>query len=213
MYHWHCGDSLFRKYKKKSLVLSGTEMEHKWFRIASSETISIYFQKGQTTEVNTFPNPHHNSTNISVKNGENQGHKINRIKQGNLEIFTVKGIAITAEYLPSVMNTEVDRVLTQEKDFSKWNFNNKIFQKIYKIIETPNVDLIASRLTNQIPVYIAWKPDPFSSQGTDSMQQLWSQKFFYAFLPFYFITRVLHKVMFDQTENMVLLTPTWHIQA
>lgn len=111
------------------------------------------------------------------------------------------------------MNTEVDRVLTQEKDFSKWNFNNKIFQKICKIIGTPKVDLIASRLTNQIPVYIAWKPDPFSSQGTDSIQQLWSQKFLYGFLPFYFITRVLHKVMFDQTENVVLLTPTWHIQA
>lgn len=89
MYHWQCGDSLFRKYKKKNLVLSGTEMAHKWFRIASSETIPIYFQKGQSTEVNTFPNPHHNSTNISVKNGENQGHKINWIKQGNLEIFTV----------------------------------------------------------------------------------------------------------------------------
>lgn len=40
-----------------------------------------------------------------------------------------------------------------------------------------------------------------------------AQKFLYGFLPFYFITRVLHKVMFDQTKNVVLLTPTWHIQA
>ena len=129
-----------------------------------------------------------------------------------MEYLLYKRIIITAAYLKSVMNTEVDGASRQEKDSSKWKMNLQIFQCLCKILGTLEVDLFASRLSNQIIIYTAWRPDPLS-QGTDAMQQQWCQKFMYAFSPFFLITRVLHKVMFDQTENMILITPIWHTQA
>ena len=46
--------------------------------------------------------------------GGGQKHQIDRIEQGNLGILALKGIAIIAEYLPSMMNTEADRASTLE---------------------------------------------------------------------------------------------------
>ena len=53
---------------------------------------------------------------------------------------------------------------------------------------------------------------PFS-KGTDAMQQQWSLKFMYTFPPFSLIARLFYKVIFDQTKNMILITPMWHTQA
>ena len=44
------------------------------------------------------------------------------------------------------------------------------------------MDLLASRLSAQLPRHIAWKPDPFS-QETDAMQQIWSNQYLCAFTP------------------------------
>ena len=44
------------------------------------------------------------------------------------------------------------------------------------------MDLFASRLSAQLPRYIAWKLDP-CSQETDAMQQIWSNQYLYAFTP------------------------------
>ena len=38
----------------------------------------------------------------------------------------------------------------------------------------PMIDLFASRLSNQIAKYFAWKPDPHSL-ATDAMKQEWNQ--------------------------------------
>ena len=83
--------SLFRRDSRRNMVLPGTEMAHKHFRIASSETNPIEFHKGQSSEVNTFPNRQHSSTRRSIKNGRrDQEQKNNRIKQGNMGMLTLK---------------------------------------------------------------------------------------------------------------------------
>ena len=56
----------------------------------------------------------------------------------------------------------------------------------------PEIGLFASRLSHQLPVYIAWKADPHHL-GTDAMQQIWSHQLLYAFPPFALIPRVLRK--------------------
>ena len=87
-------------------------MAHKCFR---SETSPIDIHRRQSSEVNTFPNRKHKNTKISIENeGGGQKHQIDRIEQGNLGILALKGIAIIAEYLPSMMNTEADRASTLE---------------------------------------------------------------------------------------------------
>ena len=72
-------------------------------------------------------------------------------------------------------------------------------------------DLLASRLSHQLPQYFAWKPDPFS-QETDALQQIWGSQFLYAFPPFCLILQVLKKVSYHQAEKLLLVTPTWQSQ-
>ena len=98
------------------------------------------------------------------------------------------------------MNKVTNRALRQEKDSPEWKLNSQIFQNIYRIPGTPEVYLVTSHFTNQIPICIAWRSDPFS-HGTDVMPQQWFQKILYAFLQICLITPVLHKVMFDQTSK------------
>ena len=81
------------------------------------------------------------------------------------------GITITAEYLPSSMNVEADWQSRNAKDNSELKILIQVFQRICQIKGKPEMDLFASRLSAQVPQYLAWKPDPYS-QGTDAMQQI-----------------------------------------
>ena len=73
-----------------------------------------------------------------------------------------------------VMNTMVGLKSRQGKDPSEWKLNLQIFQTTCQVSEKLEIDLLASRLSRQLSQYIAWRPDSFS-QGTDAMQQNWSQ--------------------------------------
>ena len=84
----------------------------------------------------------------------------------------------------------------------------RVFQKITKPLGTPSVDLLASRLCHQLPQYIAWKPDP-NSFVIDAMQQDWNKMFAFTFPHFRWIVRVLNKVLGENVEAMILVTPIW----
>lgn len=96
-------------------------------------------------------------------------------------------------------------------DSSEWKLCPKVFSVLCQKMGTPQIDLFASRLTNQLPQYFAWRPDPFS-RGTDAMQQIWPQEFLYAFPPFCLINRVLQKTRRERTPEVLIITPTWHTQ-
>ena len=83
-------------------------------------------------------------------------------------------ITITAEYLPGSMKVEEDRESTTTRDSREWKkVNSTIFRKLYQIRETQEMDLFASRVSHQLPMYMSWKIDPFS-QGRDAFQISWA---------------------------------------
>ena len=137
--------------------------------------------------------------------------KLVEITKDIWDYLITKGIMITAEYLPSAMNIIADKESRQIIDSSEWMLDPKIFQQICLEMGSPRLDLSASRTSHQLPLYFAWRPDPFS-QGTDAMQQNWGRTFLYALPPFCLISRVLQKIIKDQTEKVILITPTWHTQ-
>ena len=93
----------------------------------------------------------------------------------------------------------------------QWKLHQKVYLKITKLLGTPTVDLFASRLCHQLHQYMAWKPDP-NSFATDAMQQDWNKMFGFAFPPFSLIGRVINKVLQENVEAMILVTPTWQTQ-
>ena len=108
-------------------------------------------------------------------------------------------ITITAEYFPSSLNVEADWQPRNGRTHHKGHSAKKYFNKS------------ASRLSHQLPQYFVWKLDPFS-QGADALEQNWGNQFLYAIAPFCLILQVLKKVSYDQTEKMLLVTPTWQSQ-
>ena len=74
------------------------------------------------------------------------------------------------------------------------------------------MDLSASCLSDQIPIYVAWKPDPHS-HATDAFQRNWAHKFLYAFLLFCMIPNVLNKTLKEKVPKLVLITPAWTTQV
>ena len=73
------------------------------------------------------------------------------------------------------------------------------------------MDLFTFRLSAQLPWYIAWKQDPYN-QGTDAMQQIWSNRYLYAFQTFSMISKVLRKIDQDQVKRTLIVAPTWQSQ-
>ena len=106
-----------------------------------------------------------------VKMGETKNKYLIELAKEIWKYLLHHGITITAEYLPSSMNVEADWQSRNAKDNSELKILIQVFQRICQIKGKPEMDLFASRLSAQVPQYLAWKPDPYS-QGTDAMQQI-----------------------------------------
>ena len=124
-----------------------------------------------------------------------------------------QGIAITAEHLPGNLNCKADWESRHQKDPSEWKLCPLIFSKICQILgKRPEIDLFASRLSNQLPSYYSWKQDPINF-GTDALQQNCYQKSLYAFSPFALIHKVLRKVEEKKVPFLIIVTPTRKTQS
>ncbi len=75
----------------------------------------------------------------------------------------------------------------------------------------PDVDLFASRINNQVDIYVSWKSDPHAL-FIDAFTVTWAGfTNSYAFPPFCLIPRCLHKVV-QEKNTMIMLVPVWPTQ-
>ena len=95
-------------------------------------------------------------------------------------------------------------------DRSDWKLNPILFKRIVNLFGPIEVDLFASRLTAQCPVYFSWRPDPYAA-ATDAFLQDWSQIQGYANPPWSLIGRVLSQVQVQQAY-IILVAPVWKTQ-
>ena len=118
-----------------------------------------------------------------------------------------RNIHIQAQYLPGVMNQTVDRESRSMKDRSDWSLDQSTFQRIDRVYGPLEVDLFASRLTNQCRRYFSWWPDPFA-EATDAFLQDWKT---IANPQWNLIPRVLKKTQ-TQGADVILVAPVWKTQ-
>ena len=112
-------------------------------------------------------------------------------------------IAITAEYLPSVLNIVADRKSRKKPDSSERLLHPKVFQVVSQLLGSLTIDLFASHLCHQLPRCIAWHPDPYS-QRTDAMIQNWSSL---CICPFSMISRLFLKIKQQCVPLLILIAP------
>ena len=121
-----------------------------------------------------------------------------------------RNIHIQAQYLPGIMNDVADRESRSMKDRSDWKLDRSIFLEINEIYGPLEVDLFASRLTNQCHRYFSWRPDPFA-EATDAFLQDWTRVKGFANPPWNLIPRVLMKAQCHGAD-IILVTPVWKTQ-
>ena len=120
-------------------------------------------------------------------------------------------IFLSAEHIPGIQNVDADRESRRKGDSSEWKLDPAIFQQVMQILGPCQVDLFASRISAQLPVYMSWKPDP-GSIATDALSQSWTDIKGYAFPPFSLIGRCLSKVQRERVKELILVAPVWPSQ-
>ena len=97
------------------------------------------------------------------------------------------------------------------RDRADWRLGPTILNKL-KQLQVMEIDLFASCLTAQLPIYFSWRPDP-QVVATDASLQDWSNMKTYANPPWNLIGRVLATIKEHQNIYMVMITPLWPSQA
>jgi len=117
---------------------------------------------------------------------------------------------LSAEHLPGVNNCEADFESTAIQSSAKWQLRRDIFLTLMREVYQCNVDLFATRLNQQLPQFVSWRPDPFAV-GTDALQIPWIGWKGYAFPPFVLISKILRKVR-EEGSMILLITLVWESQ-
>ena len=122
------------------------------------------------------------------------------------------GIHISAAHIPGKHNILADEASRKFQDAAEWMINAKTFKSLVEIYESPDIDLFASRLNKQLPVYVSWLPDP-ESTFIDAFAIKWTGRYIYAFPPFSMIWPVLSKIVQERVEKALVVIPKWPTQS
>jgi len=121
-----------------------------------------------------------------------------------------RNIWLTAAHLPGSKNVEADFESRNQNEDTEWSLDKKIFQRVTNCFGQPDIDLFASRLNHQLPVYSSYKPDP-NAKLVDAFSEHWGTNFSYVFPPFSILGAVLKKIM-EEKADIILVAPLWPTQ-
>ena len=74
-------------------------------------------------------------------------------------------ITVSAAHIPRILNVNADRESRYHLDSSDWKLCPAVFQALQNRWGPLDINLFASRLTNQLPRFVSWKSDPLSESG------------------------------------------------
>lgn len=155
-----------------------------------------------------------NTTAIAVLNhmGTSHSKPCKRLGKEIWEWCIIRNIWKSAAHIPGVHNITADLESRKTNSSTEWMIDsNVLHETISKINFRPDIDLFASRLNNQFPRYVAFRPDP-GAVAIDALTLNLSQFQFYAFPPFGVIATFLQKIMEDGVTGICVI-PDWPTQA
>ena len=106
-----------------------------------------------------------NATAISYVNRQGGTHCL-ILNDFAVEIWNICrsfGVHISAAHIPGIHNTLADTASREFHDSAEWMLSPSVFQNIVHLWGTPDIDLFASRLNKQLPIYASWRPEPNST--------------------------------------------------
>ena len=123
----------------------------------------------------------------------------------------VRQIEIRAEYLPGVANTTADWESRHHQDSSNWQLLPAVFDAVNHLLGPFSINLFASRINHQLPIYCSWKPNP-GALTVDAFSISWKDTSPCLFPPFCLIGRALVKIQRESVNWACLIAPAWPAQ-
>ena len=120
-------------------------------------------------------------------------------------------IVFEAQHIPGILNIEADRESRIFEDNNDWKLASQVFDNLNQVWGALEVDLIATRLSRQLPRFVSWRPDP-EVEFLNAWAQDWSKFRGYAFPPFSLLGRCLKQVLTQSVPTLVLIAPVWRTQ-
>lgn len=118
---------------------------------------------------------------------------------------------ISCNHIPGRLN-KADAPSRKFDEKLEWMLNVSIFKQICDRLEKPTIDLFASRLNRQLPVYCAWKPDP-EAKFIDALSIDWKQfSCIYLFPPFSLLNDCIRKIVMEKGRGLII-APLWPTQT
>ena len=119
-----------------------------------------------------------------------------------------RDIVIRAEYLPGVENVAADWESCHHNDSSNWQLSPAVFDAVSQLIGPFSLDLFASRINHQLPIYCSWRPDP-GVISVDAFTMSWRDQSPYLFPPFCLYGKALLKIQRESVNQACLIAPAW----
>ena len=113
---------------------------------------------------------------------------------------------IKAVFIPGIENVLADSESRKIRQV-EWKLNPIVFKKLYEMRGPFYIDLFASRISHQISKFVSWLPDP-EAWKIDAFSLDWDMVGIYCFPPFCLILRILHRVILQQADMMIIV-PMW----
>ena len=113
----------------------------------------------------------------------------------------------TASYLPGQENLVADFLSRGRELPSEWMLHPEVFARVQALMGPLQVDLFASSLNYQLPLYCARSRDP-RAWKVDAFSFHWGNVRGYAFPPIALIPRILGKIREDEA-SILLIAPRW----
>jgi hypothetical protein len=154
-----------------------------------------------------------NITGASILNhmGTSHSNECNKLCKDMWEWCIARHIWISAAYLPDVLNTIAGTESRSNNNNLEWMIDPQVLNNaLTKLLFTPEIDLFASRVNGQFPIYASYTPDP-NALAIDAFTLQWTNLKIYAFPPFSVISLVFNKICQDKAQGIVVI-PDWTTQ-
>lgn len=180
------------------------------------EFLAIYYAlksfKNKLLTVNSVKILTDNTTAVSYINnmGGIKSEKCNKLARTIWHWCIGNQIWLTATHIPGKFNTKADHKSRNFNDQLEWQLNKAIFEQLCSLWPKPEIDLFASHLNTQLPVFCSWNDDPESS-FVDAFTLDWIKYYNYIFPPFSMVGHCVKKIITDKAD-VLFIGPIWPIQ-
>ena len=118
-------------------------------------------------------------------------------------------VHLEARYLPGQNNVLADLLSRRDQAIAtEWTLHRQGAKALLSEWGSPSIDLFASKLNAQLPVYCSLVPDDQAALE-DAFRHPWDNLDVYAFQPFALLGKVLSRVRQSRNCSMTLVAPLW----